>query len=50
MLLGRHPEVAIAPAAKIPQLLDFFMVVLVIVLHREAHGIVDANVAAEAEK
>ena len=50
MLLGADPNMAIAPFAEFPQLLDLGVVVLDVVLLGQAGGIVDANIASEAEK
>lgn len=50
MLLRRHPEMAIAPPAQVAELLDLRMRLLHIVFHRQAGGIVDANIAAQTPK
>ena len=50
VLFGGDPDVAVAPAAEVPQFLHFGMRVLDVVLDGELAGIVDADVAAEAEE
>ena len=50
MLLRRDPDVAIAPAAEIPELLHFLVVVLDIIFNGEAGRVVDADIASEAEE
>lgn len=50
MLLRAHPKVPVAPSAEFPQLRDFRVVRLDVVFHGEALGVVDADVAAEAEE
>ena len=50
MLFGADPHMAIAPFAQFPQLLDLGVAVLDVVLLGQAGGIVDANIASEAEK
>lgn len=49
MLLGADPDIAIAPFAKVTQFLDFGVRVLRVVFDGEAFGVVNADVAAEAE-
>jgi len=50
VLFGTYPEVAVGPARKVAQFLDFGVVVLFVVFDGEAGGVVDADVAAEAEE
>lgn len=50
MLLGRDPDMAVAPAAEVAKLLDFGVVVLDVVFHGEAGWVEDADVAAESEE
>ena len=48
MLLGRDPDVAVAPLAQTSQLLHLGVVVLDVVLDGQAGGLEDAHVAAQA--
>ena len=50
MLLWAHPDVTITPLAELAELLDLGVVVLLVVLDGEAGGVVDADIAAEAEE
>jgi len=50
VLLRRYPNMAVAPSAQTTELLDFGMRMLRVVLDGQAHGIVDADVAAEPEE
>lgn len=50
MLFGRHPELTITPATKIPQLLHLDVIVLIVVLDRQALGVVDAHVNAKTKE
>jgi len=50
VLLRRNPDVAVAPAAEISELLHFLVVVLDIIFDGETGRVVDADIAAEAEE
>jgi hypothetical protein len=50
VLLRRDPDVAVAPAAEISELLHFLVVVLDIIFDREAGWVVDADIATKAEE
>ena len=50
MLLRRHPYVPIAPPAQLTQLLHLRMLVLHVILDRQARRVVDAHVAAQPEQ
>jgi hypothetical protein len=50
VLLRRDPDVAVAPAAEISELLHLLVVVLDIIFDGEASGVVDADIATEAEE
>ena len=50
MLLWAHPDVTITPFAELAELLDFWVIVLLVVFDREAQWIVDSDVTAEAEE
>jgi len=50
VLFGTYPEVAIGPAREVSQFLDFGMGVCFVVFDGEPGGVVDADVAAEAEE
>ena len=50
VLFGTYPEVAVGPAREIAQFLDFGVVVRFVVFDGQAGGVVDADVAAEAEE
>jgi hypothetical protein len=49
-LFGADPDVAVAPFAEVAEFLDFGVRVLDVVFDGEAGGVVDADVAAEAEE
>lgn len=49
MLLGRDPNMAVAPAAEIAELLYLGVIVLDVVFNREAGRIEDADVAAKSK-
>lgn len=48
VLFGRNPYVPVTPFAQVAEFLDFGVVVLDVVFHGEAGGVVDADVAAES--
>ena len=50
MLLRRHPKVAIAPPAQIPQLLHLLVILSDVVLHGQALGIVYSYITSESEQ
>jgi len=50
MLLWAHPDVTITPLAELAELLDFWVIVLLVVFDWEARWIVDSDVTAEAEE
>lgn len=49
MLLGRDPNMAVAPAAEIAELLYLGVIVLDVVFYRKAGRIEDADVAAKSK-
>ena len=50
VLLGRHPDVTVAPFAEVAELLHLAVVVLLVVFDGQTVGIEDAHVAAQAEE
>lgn len=46
VLLGRDPDVPVAPGAELPEFLDFGVVLLRVVFYGEVSGVEDADVAA----
>jgi len=50
VLFGTYPEVTVGPTREVAQFLDFRVVVRFVVFDGEAGGVVDADVAAEAEE
>jgi hypothetical protein len=50
VLFRRDPDMAVAPAAEISELLHFLVVVLHIIFDGEASGVVDADIATEVEE
>jgi hypothetical protein len=50
VLLRRDPDVTVAPAAEISELLHFLVVVLDIIFDGKASGVIDADIATEAEE
>lgn len=50
MLLGGHPDVAVAPFAEVAQLLHLGMQVLHVVFHWQTRRVENAHVAAESEE
>ena len=50
VLLWTYPDVAVAPLAEVTQLLDFWVGVVDVVFYGEGGGVVNADVAAEAEE
>ena len=50
VLLGAHPDVTVAPFAELAKLPYFWVIMLLIVLYREARRIVYTYVAAQKEE
>jgi hypothetical protein len=48
MLLRRHPDVAVAPRAKLTQFLNFGVILSCVVFHRQVCWIEYTNIATQA--
>lgn len=48
MLFGRAPNVSIAPPAELPQLFHLLVLLIQVILDRQAGGVEDADIAPQA--